>query len=421
MTPRPFKVIIIGACGLVGSSAFYQAARHCADKLSTPFFKGPSVLAIDQFEEGHTEGSSHGESRITRTAIGEGDEYVQLAQRSHVIWNEIQALTGKQLINVKSTDSVGGLIIGPNDNPAAYHGSQGGFLNETTRIAKDNKISHQRLDNAALARTFPQFKVRDNDEGYCEDSMGYINPDACVKANIKLAQQHGGKLCLGEEVKTFENMADGKIRVITNKSSYITEKLIIAAGPWLSNLLGTEKTAELKVCRQTVCWFEVEKSQREQFTKDKFPTFIWSLDSDNIIYGFPLMGDSTAIKISTESFATVTTPKQVNRTVSEEEKKAIYEKFARYFPGITSNCVKAMTCLYTVAPNFRFVVDFLPHYNNQVIVASTCSGHGAKHAAAIGEALAQQSLLNHSQIPVIKIFGGLFSKQASNTPVLTMK
>jgi len=44
-------------------------------------------------------------------------------------------------------------------------------------------------------------------------------------------------------------------------------------------------------------------------------------------------------------------------------------------------------CLYRNAPGARFVIDTHPEHE-RVIFASTCSGHGFKHSAAIGEALA---------------------------------
>jgi sarcosine oxidase len=213
-------------------------------------------------------------------------------------------------------------------------------------------------------------------------------------------------------VLRFEKTKQGKIQVITQKNGqeiiYLTDKMIVAAGPWLNNLV---KIDELKVYRQTVYWFKVQEELRHQFTNDKFPTFIWNFDNQNMVYGFPLMGDENAIKMGFESYATATTPETVDRQVSQNEIDHIYENIIKpNFTGITSECVKAVVCLYTVAPQWRFVIDFLPDYNEKVIVASPCSGHGAKHAAAIGEAIAQHSLLGHSKIPVLKLFGGWFVK-----------
>jgi sarcosine oxidase len=50
--------------------------------------------------------------------------------------------------------------------------------------------------------------------------------------------------------------------------------------------------------------------------------------------------------------------------------------------------VKSAICLYTCIDDARFIVDRLPGHSN-VIVASPCSGHGFKHSAAIGEAIAE--------------------------------
>ena len=407
------EIIIIGANGLVGSSAFYQAAKMLTASAcqNLAMFNTPKVLAFDQYSTGHTEGSSHGESRITRLSSGEGEEYVALAKRSHAIWQDVQTQTNNQfgaLLNVKPAVPIGGLIIGPDTGAAAsYHGSAGGFLQESAKIATNNGISHQLLSNAALRAQFPQFNFRVDDAGYCEDSMGYINPDACIPANLALAKRYGGELREDEKIVSFKKLADGKILVTTNKDFYITRKLIIAAGPWLQQLL---PVSGLSVCRQTVYWFKIREELRAQFTCDKFPTFIWNLDTHNIVYGFPLMDDGLAIKLGTESYATKTTPDTVDRKVSDAEIQNMYEKFIRpYFPGVTSDCVKAMVCLYTVAPDWRFVIDLVPDYDGNVIVASPCSGHGAKHAAAIGEAIAQHSLRGYSDIPVIEKFGGLLT------------
>lgn len=64
---------------------------------------------------------------------------------------------------------------------------------------------------------------------------------------------------------------------------------------------------------------------------------------------------------------------------------------APYLPGVGPECVKAATCLYTATPDFRFVIDRMPGYE-RVILASPCSGHGFKHSAAIGEALADLAM-----------------------------
>ncbi len=59
--------------------------------------------------------------------------------------------------------------------------------------------------------------------------------------------------------------------------------------------------------------------------------------------------------------------------------------------------MRAETCLYTVTPDSRFLIDRHPD-SDRVIVASPCSGHGFKHSAAIGESLAELVLSGKSRL-----------------------
>ncbi len=85
---KDFQTIIVGL-GAMGSAATYQLAK-----------RGNKVLGIDQFSPPHGFGSSHGETRVTRQAIGKAEEYVPLVPRSYEIWEEIEKATGKQILTI---------------------------------------------------------------------------------------------------------------------------------------------------------------------------------------------------------------------------------------------------------------------------------------------------------------------------------
>jgi len=53
--------------------------------------------------------------------------------------------------------------------------------------------------------------------------------------------------------------------------------------------------------------------------------------------------------------------------------------------------------MYTLTPDFGFVLDTMPDHPN-VMIASPCSGHGFKHSAAVGEALAEIATEGKSRI-----------------------
>ena len=81
----------------------------------------------------------------------------------------------------------------------------------------------------------------------------------------------------------------------------------------------------------------------------------------------------------------------MNRDVSQNEIAAVYEMIGPHLPGVTPTCVRATACLYTVTPDFGFVIDTHPDCE-RIVIASPCSGHGFKHSPAIGEALADLTL-----------------------------
>src|SRR5262249_14941664 len=104
--PKVFDVGILGL-GAMGSASAFQLAKS-----------GKRVLGIDQFSPPHSLGSSHGATRVTRQAIGEGEHYVPLVLRSYELWPEIEAAAGKQLVSI-----TGGLIMASERSTGSLHGS----------------------------------------------------------------------------------------------------------------------------------------------------------------------------------------------------------------------------------------------------------------------------------------------------------
>ena len=130
-----------------------------------------------------------------------------------------------------------------------------------------------------------------------------------------------------------------------------------------------------------------------------FPIFIWifGTGSEFGFYGFPSL-DGRTIKVATEQFIETTDPDQLERDVSSVEIQSIYRDYVRdRVPGISDRCMKAAVCAYTQTPDSHFVIDFHPD-DGRIIIASPCSGHGFKHSAAIGEALAELVVEDKSKL-----------------------
>lgn len=381
---KTYDVIVVGL-GAVGAATLYQLS-----------LSGKRVLGIDQYSPPHIWGSSHGETRITRQAIGEGEHYVPFALRSHEIWRDIEAQVGTKLLF-----EIGGLIIGDPDGKELLHG-KASFLRRTIDTATKFKISHDILDYSALRSRFPQFNIAHNEIGYFEHGAGYVLPEECIKAQISLAQSKGAEIITGLSVLNVDpNSRNDRAIVRTAQGSFEAEKVIIAAGPWINNLV-SGFGEYFKVYRQVLYWF-APKQDAAMFMPDKMPIFIWSfsgMDGDGI-YGFPAVGGASGgVKLAREQYSALTTPQTVVREVSKQEILDMYASYVKdKLPLLSEQCVKSASCLYTSTPDSEFVIQ--RHQNSEnIIFASPCSGHGFKHSASIGEALAQLALHGRSKLDV---------------------
>jgi len=376
---KRFATIVLGL-GAVGSAAIHHLAQ-----------KGLRVLGIDQHAPPHAYGSTHGETRVTRLAIGEGEQYTPLALRSHELWREIEQATGARLLT-----SNGGLII--SSSASTSHCHVDGFFANTLAAAEKYGIAHELLEAKEIRRRFPQFKVADDERGYLEREAGFLRPEECVRAQLALAERNGAEIHRGERVLGFE-ASERDVTVTTDRSRYAADSLILAAGPWLPGMLGKALASCFKIYRQTLFWFDLD-GPVEAFLPENSPVFIWELQGRKEgIYGIPAIdGPRGGVKIASESFESTTTPETVSRSVTDDEKRAMFDEYvAPYVSGVSRRCIKALSCLYTVTPDFGFVIDRHPE-SERMIIASPCSGHGFKHSPAIGEALSEIVLEGRSRI-----------------------
>jgi sarcosine oxidase len=370
--PAP-DVVVVGL-GAVGSAVLRHLARG-----------GAAVVGIDRFRPPHDRGSSHGATRITRLAIGEGDEYVPLVQRSHVLWRELEAETGTRLML-----TTGGLVIAtPQSDGAAFHGRPG-FFERTVDAAERFGIAHERLDAAAIARRWPAFLPRGDERGYFEPEAGILRPEACVQAQLDAAVRDGAVLRLDEIVQRIDPAAGG-LAVVTDRGTISAAHVVLAAGPWLPAFLPPAEAARFAVQRQVLHWFRTDAP--ELFAPGRLPVFIWMHDAGGAaFYGMPMADACAGVKVATEQTTTPTTPDGVERRVGADEATAMFDRHIRgRLHGLQPTTVHDATCLYTSLPEGRFVVDRHPTLNG-VTVVSACSGHGFKHSAAIGEGVADTLL-----------------------------
>lgn len=376
MTSTHADILVIGL-GAIGSALTYQLAR-----------RGTQVLGLDRFHPPHDQGSSHGRTRITRLAIGEGAVYVPLVQRSHALWRELEAVTGESLYR-----RTGLLVLcAPDTEDALLHG-QRGFFGRTVELAQRFGIPHELHDAAALAERFPAFTPRGDERAYHEPDGGVLFPERCVAAHLQQARQHGAQLRLGERVLEITQTGDGSgVRVRTEREVVHAGQVVLTAGAWVPRLAGAAFAPRLTVRRQVLHWFRT--TERAAFAPERCPVFMWQHgpQAEDSMYGFPMADEIDGVKVAMEQVSHSSDPDAVERRVSAAEIAAMHALHVRgRLRGVTAESAAAATCLYTSSRDGTFIVDQHPDMPG-VTVVSPCSGHGFKHSAGLGEALAQRLL-----------------------------
>lgn len=372
------EVAVLGL-GAMGAATAYQLAKS-----------GVKVIGVDHYHPPHTQGSSHGDTRITRLSVGEGAAYLPIVRNSHRIWRELEALSGESLF-----EQCGVLVMTSNPDYDAQDATD--FTHRTLQLAHTNGIAHERLSATQIRQRFPQFSpVLDSAIGYFEPEGGYVRPERCIAVQLKLAEALGATLFKGETITHITSDEQG-VTVTTDQRTILADKVVISAGMWSRDLLGQPFDRLLRVCRQKLFWFELEESARFAPVS---PTFILhhGPSDEDMHYGFPPLPGEGSLKVATEQYSETSSPDTLDRTVSDAEAREMFETQVRgKIAGVTSRVARSSVCAYTVTPDGDFIIDEHPHLKNTLVV-SACSGHGFKHSAALGEALAQWCVRGRSDL-----------------------
>ncbi len=200
--------VIVAGVGAMGSAAAFHLAR-----------RGARVLALEQFDVAHDQGSSHGVTRIIRHAYYNDPEYVPLVQRAQELWGELEDVSGETLFVQR-----GGLSTGRTDARVVR-----GALVSARRYG----LEHEVLDAAEVRRRFPAVHVSDDMIGVFDPSAGFLLAEGSILAHVTGARSHGAEVLTRQTVTGWTATAGG-VEVQTEGGAYRAEKLVLTAGAWMS-------------------------------------------------------------------------------------------------------------------------------------------------------------------------------------------
>lgn len=358
-----YDVIVVGVGGM-GSAAAY----HLADR-------GLDVLGLERYDVPHAQGSSHGYSRIIRLAYHEHPSYVPLLRAAYDEWRSLEAERGVSLLH--ETGSVAG---GP-PGSEIFEGAR--------RSCRENDLEHEVLSAAGLNDRFPDYDVPEDFRAVFQPQGGFLVPENCIVAHVEGAHDRGAEIRARTKVRGWTPLDDGGVTVeaedgVEGVTTYEADSLVVAAGAWTGELV-PELEPVLEPERQVVGWFQPDDPDR--FDPDSFPVFVLGEEEADEVYGFPVHG-VPGVKIGRYHHRHETVdPDEMNREPTPEDERILREDVEAYLADAAGPTMRHETCLFTNAPDSRFVIDSHPEHP-EVTVAAGFSGHGFKFASVVGSVVA---------------------------------
>lgn len=354
------NICIVGA-GIFGMAAALELRE-----------RGHEVSLFERGKIPNPEASSTDVSKVIRRTNYPNPTYVELVTRAAAKWREWHNRTSRSIYFQQGT-----LIV--SRDLEADHETHAGW--ETlNRMGKDV----YELTTDQVRERFPQFTVSDEDTLFFDPWAGYLRSGQALEDLAKLADDAGVTIRENAAVMAVDDTPSGA-RVRTETGWQNCDRVVVAAGPWVAELLPAMEKV-VRITRQQMAFFAPEDPT--PFERGRFP--VWMIFSPgNLWYGFPHLHEGF-VKVAEDSKWEDTTV-DVPREPTSEFLAWAREFVARRIPGLSAApLVGGRSCLYTNMADMEdeeFVIDWARGYERVLIAGCGC-GHGFKFGGAIGPVIA---------------------------------
>ena len=319
MVGRKKETVVVGA-GVMGLATAWSLAQS-----------GASVSVLEQFEVGHTRGSSHGSARIFRLSYPAAS-WVRLAQEALPLWRELEGRTGAELLRTTGSLDIGSSL-------------------PHTAALDECGVPYEELDAAETARRFgldvPSVYQRDGGVALADRTLTALR-DSAVAAGARLEE--------GVRVADLEDVD--------------ADTVVVTAGAWAPKL-GVE--LPVRVTRETVSYFDVGR--------ESLSIIDWT--GEHVVYA--LSTPEGRLKVGIHHDGSDTDPDEEGEPNPDQVRAAtewVAQRFGPAEPAFSE------TCLYTTTADESFILERRGRY----VIGSACSGHGFKFAPVIGRRLSRLAL-----------------------------
>lgn len=354
-------VAIVGA-GAWGTAALWRLAE-----------RGVKAIAFDAQAVPNVYGSSHGHTRLFRVACHEHVDLTPVARRAKELWIELSADQKTDLLH-----ETGVLSIGPEDGRA---------IKNVRKAVAYAGVDVTQFTIEELREKYPQHaNLGDHYIGILDHEAGYVRAEEGIISAARAATSRGAELF--EQTAVIDVVDDGEgVIVRTAARDFRVGQVILSSGAWMTKM---QDVVPLTAVRAPMLWWEAEDAS-EDFALENFPAFIRHYDDEHTLWGHGSTAD-TPVKLGPsfdEYSRMLIDPDQMLRGVRPGvDWTTVASVLPWAVPGLRNVPALVAPCLVTESPDMQFVIGRHPD-RPHVILAGGCSGHGFKHAPAVGELLAQ--------------------------------
>jgi monomeric sarcosine oxidase len=354
-TPK-YDVIVLGG-GIMGAATADLLAR-----------RGQQVLLLEQFEPGHTHGSSHGDGRIIRFAYPES-LYVEMAMLAYPAWDDLARRAGLPLMQ-----KTGGWDAGPANSQR---------LAEIEENFCRYGITYRRYTATESNQRFPHFHLDSGSEAVYQADAGVLFATPAVLVLWRLLRGAGAEAITGVRVEDIDLRGEQVVVRAASGEQWAARRLVVTAGGWLHKLLARiGLDLPLEVTQEQVAFYPVTGNLDHRV--GAMPVFI-DYHDENPYYGLPQV-EVPGVKVGQHHSGPVIDPDQP--VPADEANFATVTRFvSERLPHLRPESFERITCLYTNTPDYHFILDRHPELP-QIVIGGGFSGHGFKFAPVVAQIVA---------------------------------
>lgn len=366
---REAQIAVVGAGAFGGWTALWLLR------------KGFNVTLIDSWGPGNSRSSSGDETRVIRSTYGSNRLYFDMNENAFTQWQELEHRTNKKLLY-----NTGVLWL--------CYNTQTSLVDDSIPFAKAYGREFVYLNTRELQKHYPVLSTEGLHHAWYDPKGGYLLAREATATVCEQFVREGGTYVMAEAIP-FKHEASRLSEIQLSGGTLLrATAFVFACGSWLGKIFTKELGNFITCTRQEVFYFGVPAGKAEAF--ESFPVWV-DVDGKDFYYGIP-SNKFRGFKIGVDIRGPAFDPSSDNRLPDMQVLAGVRKFLAKRFPGLAqAPLLESRVCPYENSPDGNFLFDQHPAWEN-VFFLGGGSGHGFKHAPAVGEMVAEV-LTGKSRIP----------------------